>query len=96
MSQYTEQQQEILIKYLGTVAMVFNECEMSYYNDYGFNSDGTLWFKLEGDGWQAEGNMSKEGELSEDSFCSDDLDENDLGDVDLLAAMQKIALWYGE
>ena len=46
MSQYTEAQQQILIKYLGTVALVFNECEMSYYNDYGFNSDGTPRFTL--------------------------------------------------
>lgn len=96
MSQYTEAQQQILIKYLGTVAMVFNECEMSYYNDYGFNSDGTLWFKLEGDGWQAEGSMSKEGELSEDSQCSDDTDESDLGGLNILTAMNYIAAWHGE
>lgn len=65
---------------------------MSYYNDYGFNSDGTLWFKLEGDGWQAEGSMSK-GELSEGcrSHSERYRSESDLGGLNILTAMNYIA-----
>jgi hypothetical protein len=40
--------------------------------------------------------MSKEGELSEDSQCSDDTDESDLGGLNILTAMNYIAAWHGE